>query len=159
MGTQLPSPKRGRSPLILGPCRFWPNGWKDQDGTWYGGRHRPTDVVLDGDPVPPKRCTAPVFGACLLWPNGCIDEDSTWYGSRPQPEPHCVRREPSSSPPRKGHSSPPLFLAHDYCGHDRPSQLLLSSCCTAYGRKCLYFTMDAPVHQNCPFPWGSGSPM
>ena len=24
---------------------------------------------------------------------------------------------------------------------------------TAYGRKCLYFTMGAPIHQNCPFPW------
>jgi len=26
--------------------------------------------------------------------------------------------------------------------------------CTAYGRKCLYFTMGAPIHQNCPFPCG-----
>jgi len=26
--------------------------------------------------------------------------------------------------------------------------------CTAYDRKCLYFTTGAPVHQNCPFPWG-----
>ena len=26
--------------------------------------------------------------------------------------------------------------------------------CTAYDRKCVYFTMGAPVHQNCPFPWG-----
>ena len=26
--------------------------------------------------------------------------------------------------------------------------------CTAYGRRCLYFTMGAPIHQNCPFPWG-----
>ena len=26
--------------------------------------------------------------------------------------------------------------------------------CTAYGRKCLYFTMGAPIHQNRPFPWG-----
>jgi len=25
--------------------------------------------------------------------------------------------------------------------------------CTAYGRKCLYFTMGAPIHQNCPFPF------
>jgi len=25
--------------------------------------------------------------------------------------------------------------------------------CTAYGRKCLYFTMSAPIHQNCPFAW------
>jgi len=30
---------------------------------------------------------------------------------------------------RKGHSSPDaLFSAHVYCGHGRPSQLLLSSC-------------------------------
>ena len=28
--------------------------------------------------------------------------------------------------------------------------------CAAHGRKCLYFTMGAPIHQNCPFPWGSG---
>ena len=26
--------------------------------------------------------------------------------------------------------------------------------CTAYGGKCLYFTMGAHIHQNCPFPWG-----
>jgi len=25
--------------------------------------------------------------------------------------------------------------------------------CTAYGRKCLCFTMGAPIHQNCPFAW------
>jgi len=30
-------------------------------------------------------------------------------------------------PPRKGHSSP-FFSALVYCGHDRPSQLLLTSC-------------------------------
>jgi len=27
--------------------------------------------------------------------------------------------------------------------------------CTAYGRKCLYFTMGTPIHQNCPFAWKS----
>jgi len=26
--------------------------------------------------------------------------------------------------------------------------------CTAYDRKSYFFTMGAPVHQNCPFPWG-----
>jgi len=26
--------------------------------------------------------------------------------------------------------------------------------CTDYRRKCLYFTMGAPINQNCPFPWG-----
>ena len=30
--------------------------------------------------------------------------------------------------PRKGHISPLLFSAHVYCGHRRPSQLLLSCC-------------------------------
>jgi len=32
------------------------------------------------------------------------------------------------SPPRKMGTAAPLFLANDYCGHGRPSQLLLSSC-------------------------------
>jgi len=26
---------------IFGPCLLWPNGWMDQDTTWYGGRPRP----------------------------------------------------------------------------------------------------------------------
>jgi len=31
--------------------------------------------------------------------------------------------------------------------------------CTAHGRKSLYFTMGAPFPQNCPFPWGSWTPI
>jgi len=30
--------------------------------------------------------------------------------------------------------------------------------CTAHGRKCRYFTMGAPIHQNCPFPWRIWTP-
>ena len=82
------------------------------------------DVVLYG--VAKKRHSPPVFGSCLLWPNGWIDEDAGWYRSRPRPRPHCIRRGPSSA--RKGNSCPPIFSAHVYCGHGRPSQLLLSSC-------------------------------
>jgi len=33
-------PIKGRSPTIFGPCLLWPNGWMDQDATWYGGRSR-----------------------------------------------------------------------------------------------------------------------
>jgi len=62
-----------------------------------------------------------------LWPNGWIDEDATWYGSRPRPRPHCVKRGPSS-PTRERGTAAPLFSAHFYCGHGRPSQLLLSCC-------------------------------
>jgi len=82
-----------------------------------------------GTQLPPEKRAQPphpIFRLCLLWPNGWMDEDAAWYGSRPRPRPHCIRRGPSS--PRKGHSSPPLFSAHVYCGHGRPSQLLLSSC-------------------------------
>jgi len=56
-----PSPK-GHSPPIFGPCLLWPNGWMDQDATWYGGRpqsrrhcvRRETQLAL-------KRGTAPTF--------------------------------------------------------------------------------------------------
>ena len=86
-------------------------------------------TVFDTDPATPRKRAHPphpIFGPCLLWQNGWMDEDATWYGSRPRPRSHCIRRGPSC--PRKGHSSPPLFSAHVYCGHGRPSQLLLSSC-------------------------------
>jgi len=68
----------------------------DQDGTWYRGRPGPSDVVLDGDPVPPKRCTAPSFRLCLLWPNGWMDEDATWSPG------HAVLDDDPASPLRKG---------------------------------------------------------
>jgi len=33
--------KRGTAPSIFGPCLLWPNGWMDQDATWYEGRPLP----------------------------------------------------------------------------------------------------------------------
>jgi len=34
-----PSRKKAHPPhLIFGPCLLWPNGWMDQDATWYGGK-------------------------------------------------------------------------------------------------------------------------
>ena len=46
---------------VLSACDvivLWPNGWMGQDVTWHGGRPRPSHIVLDGDPAPPKRGTA-----------------------------------------------------------------------------------------------------
>jgi len=87
----------------------------------------PGDVVLDGVQLL-KGAQPPGFGSCLLWPHGWMDEDTTWYGSRPLPRPRCIGRGPSS--PRKGHSSLPLFSAHVYYGHGRPSTAeLLFTCC------------------------------
>jgi len=87
------------------------------------------DIVFDVDPATLRKkgiSTHPIYGPCLLWPNGWMDEDAAWYESRPRHRPHCTRRGPSSR--ERGTIAPPLFSAHVYCGHGRPSQLLLSSC-------------------------------
>jgi len=86
------------------------------------------DIAFDVDPATPRKRAHPphpIFGPCLLWPNGWMDEDAAWYGSRPRPRPHCIRRGPSS---RRRGTAAPLFSTTVYCGHGRPSQLLLSSC-------------------------------
>jgi len=31
-------PQTGAEPPIFGPCLLWPNGWMDQNATWYGSR-------------------------------------------------------------------------------------------------------------------------
>jgi len=43
----------------------------------------PGDIVLDGDPAPPKKgAHPPIFSPCLLRPNGCMYQDTTWYEGR-----------------------------------------------------------------------------
>jgi len=86
------------------------------------------DTVFAVDPATLRKKAHPphaIFGPCLLWPNGWMDEDAAWYGSRSRPRPHCTRRGPRS---RERGTAVPLFSAHVYCGHGRPSQLLLNSC-------------------------------
>jgi len=36
-----PAPPKGSQSPIFGPCLLWPNGWIDQDATWYGCRSQP----------------------------------------------------------------------------------------------------------------------
>jgi len=40
-GDPPPPPQRGTAPPIFGPYLLWPNGWIDQDDTWYGGIPQP----------------------------------------------------------------------------------------------------------------------
>jgi len=41
-GDPAPPPKKGHSsPPVFGSCLLWPNGWMDQDETWFGSRPRP----------------------------------------------------------------------------------------------------------------------
>ena len=45
---------------------LWPNGWTDEDATWYGGRLLPRRHCSPQNGTQPP----PIFGQCLLWPNG-----------------------------------------------------------------------------------------
>ena len=86
------------------------------------------DFVFDGDSATPRikwHTHTPLnFWTMSIVAKRWMDEDATWYGSRPRPRPQCTRRGPSS---HKRRTAAPLFSAHVYCGHGRPSQLLLSS--------------------------------
>ena len=94
--------QKGAQPAVFGPCLLWPNGWMDQDATWYGSRPWPGENVLDGAQLPPpaKWAQPPIFGPRLLWPNSWMNHDATWCGGRPKPRRRCVRWGPIS--PVKG---------------------------------------------------------
>ena len=107
MPTQLPP--KGHSSPIFGPCLLWPNGWMDQDATWYRGRTRFRPHCIRWVPAPTQKKGAqlpqpPLFGPCLLWPNSWMDRDATCDGGRPRPRRHCVSWRPSS--PQKRAQSP-----------------------------------------------------
>jgi len=63
MGTQLSLPKNGRSSPLFSAHVLWPNGWMDQDATWYGGRPRPRPHCVKWKPSspPPKAAQHPHF--------------------------------------------------------------------------------------------------
>jgi len=45
---------------------LWPNGWMDQDATWYGGRPQPWPHCVRWGPAPPsKKGHSPQFSACI----------------------------------------------------------------------------------------------
>ena len=115
-GDPAPPPKKGAQPPIFGRCLLWPNGWIDQDATWYESRRQPRRHCVNWGPSSPQKTDrSPIFGPCLLWPNGWTDQGATWYGDRPRPRRHCVRWGSSSLPHGQGHSSP-HFLARVYSG-------------------------------------------
>ena len=118
MGTQLPSPKRGRSPRFSAHicCGQMAARIKMPLGREIG--LSPSDTALDGNPAPlPKKGTEhPIFGPCLLWPDGWMDQDATSHGGRSRPRPHCDRWGPSSPSPIGAESRVPQFSAHICCG-------------------------------------------
>jgi len=59
----------GTGPMSCPVCNvgvLWPNGWMDQDATWYGSRPRPrSHCITYGDPPLPRKGAqrpSPLFG-------------------------------------------------------------------------------------------------
>ena len=59
-GDEDPFQKGGRAPSpSFDPCLLWPNGWIDEDATWYGSRHRPRPHCVRRTEVPTKGAQQP----------------------------------------------------------------------------------------------------
>jgi len=87
----------------------------------------PGDVMLDGVATPPlKMAQPPVFGK--VYCGQMARWMKTPLGTEVDLGPgHIVLDGVPSFPAKGAEQPPPLFAAHVYCGHGRPSQLLLSS--------------------------------
>jgi len=68
------SPYKGGTPQLSAHVYLWPNGWMDQDATWYGGRPRPRRHCVRWGPAPPKGYSHQfrLIPIVDLWPNGWI---------------------------------------------------------------------------------------
>ena len=114
METQLALPKKGAEPPpIFGPCLLWPNGWMDQDATWYGGRPRgKPHCAIGGDPVclPEKGHSSPQFlphiycGQTAGWIKMACGTEVGLGPGNIVPD-----GDPSLPPQRSRHSSPQIF--------------------------------------------------
>jgi len=74
-GDAAPPTKKRHSLPVFSPCLLCPNGWMDEDATWYGSRPRSmTHCVRRGPscaPPPPAQkghSRSPSFLAHVYWP-------------------------------------------------------------------------------------------
>jgi len=138
MGTQLLSPKKGTELPIFGPFLLSPNSWMDQDGTWYGGRFQPRRLCVRWGPSfpSPKGAQSPQFSANVRCGQtaGCM---KTPLGTEVDLGPGHIVLDGSQLCAKWAQHPPPIFSAGVYCGHGRPSQLLLSSCFVRSSASCL----------------------
>ena len=114
MGTQLISPKRGHSPRIFRPCLLWPNGWIDQDATWYYGRSWPGQHSVSCGHGSIRKGHSPQILAHV-----CCNQVAGWIkmplGTKVGLSPgHILLHGDPASPPKRG--TAPQFSAHVYCG-------------------------------------------
>jgi len=95
----------------------------DQDVTWYGG------IVFDVDPATPSK--KGILTPTQFWPVYC-GQMAGWMktplGMAVDLSPGHIVPDGVPASLRENGTAAPLFSAHVYCSHSRPSQLLLSSC-------------------------------
>ena len=131
-------------PPIFGPFLLWPrplsvvakgldrlrcHGWMHRDATWYGGRPQTRRLCVRWGPSPcPKRSGAPHFSAHVY-----CGQTAGWMktplGREVDLGPGHFVLDGFPAIGERGTAVPsfrPMPVVH---GHDRPSQLLLSSCC------------------------------
>ena len=103
--------KRAEPHPIFGPCPLWPNGWMDQDVTWYGGRPRPRRHCVRWGPASPSprrgRSLPPQFSAHVY-----CGQTAGWIkmtlGMEVGLGPGHIVLDGTQHPPQKG-AQPPIF--------------------------------------------------
>jgi len=141
-GPSCPTPNiKGAESPNFRPCLLCPNGWMDQNATYYGGRPRPKRhcVRLERTQLPLNKMgdepPFPIIGPCLLWPNGCMGNGAISMEVGLGPGHIVLDGDPAYPPPKGGTSLPnfrPIFVlskrldgsrcATWYDGRPRPGQ-------------------------------------
>jgi len=114
MGTQLPLPKRGRSPLPNFRPIYVVAKWLDASRCHLARRYVSAQGTLCCRWRPsshsPKRVQSPqIFGPFVLCPSGWMDQDGTWHGDGPRSRPHCARWGQQLPSPKGGGAPSPVF--------------------------------------------------
>ena len=126
-------PQKGRS-----HTQFSAHVYCDQTAAWIkmplGTASAYATLCSMWTQLPPERKGTPTATQFLA--HVYCGQIPAWYGSRSRPRPHCTRRGPSSRE-RGIAAPPPLFGLRLYCGHGRPSRLLLSSCYMTERTDCI----------------------
>jgi len=127
-GDPHPLPKRG-VPLNSRPTSIWPNGCMNQDATWYGDRPRPTRHCVRCGPSfrQKKRHIHPTQFLAHVYCGQTAGWMKTPLGTEVDLGPGHIVLDGVPTLRERGITAP-LFWAHVYCGHGRPSQQLLNSC-------------------------------
>ena len=138
-----------------------------QDATWHGGRpsHRPTRHCVRCGPSYPQKIghTHPTQCLAYVYCGQTAGWMKTPLGTEVDLGPGHIVLDGGPSSRERGTAAPPLFSAHVYCGHGRPSQLPLSFVTTdvficRFALKTVTASSELETH-SAFLPWRYVSPV